>query len=392
MYEERENTIEEKYNQIIQRNQFNQMNINEISISFLNDYFDSKREFSEDEIIRILDGGLLSGEITQKEYDYLKVSFSEMFELKGNLIIYDTLRILEETLLSANIFQWKHNNILYTKMVDSSKEILKDEKEIQNLYNEIEINIKEEYNRIVAKQRTMVTLCDPLVAYRGYPQVETFDHTIQLGDVNNPYFPVYINEAQGNQQGNCYRVDVTERDKIVPRGWYSFMYRDLDRMEDYYSGTGILECERSEDGLVVTLDDQEFFFHLENGWWMDENGRYLITVGPNVLKTDYNGGSLDFDDFSDYFGCRIDVILVNDTNPDDILTLECIYGGDIKAHTDDFGQGVYMSGKSFLPDDEDADPDGSIVEFIGMPNDDNGSMSDYHVDVIIVYDNAAEVN
>ncbi|MDE6750658.1 MAG: hypothetical protein K2K21_16590, partial [Lachnospiraceae bacterium] len=375
-------------------NQFNQMNINEISISFLNDYFDSKREFSEDEIIRILDGGLLSGEITQKEYNYLKASFSEMFELKGNLIIYETLRILEETLLSANFFQGKHNNILYTNMVDSLKEILKDEKEIQNLYNEIEINIKEEYNRIVAKQRTMVTLCDPLVAYRGYPQVETFDHTIQLGDVNNPYDPVYTNDAQGNQQANCYRVDMREREEDIEHpDWYAFMYRDLDKMAGYYSGTEILECERSEDGLIVTSEDQTFFFHLENGWWMDENGRYLITVGPNVLLTEYGKDGdydLNFDKFAGCFGCRIDVILVNDTNPDDILTLECIYGGDIKAHTEGSDNGVYMTGRSWLDINDTATADGSIVEFIGMPNDDNGIMSEYHVELIIVYDNAAE--
>ncbi len=52
---------------------------NETNIYFLNDYFYSGEEFYEDEIFRILDGALLSADITQEEYNNLKELFTEMF-------------------------------------------------------------------------------------------------------------------------------------------------------------------------------------------------------------------------------------------------------------------------------------------------------------------------
>lgn len=273
----------------------------------------------------------------------------------------------------------------------------------QNVMLDTLLEIKEEYFLLFQQYRyerrgvDMKVLCDPVVAYSGYPQVEDFDHTIQLGrNVYNPYDPVYIDATQGNQQANCYRVDMTERDTIVPRGWNSYMNRDLDKMMTYYTETAKFDCTREGNQLTVDSGNQVFTFQLlDDKWWMDENGRYLITVGPNVLLTEYGKDgdySLGFNRFSDYFGRRIDVILVNDKDPNDVLTLECIYGGDIKAHTEGPENGVYMTGRSFLSSDEEADPDGSIVEFIGSPNDDNGIMSDYHVELIIVYDNDAEVN
>lgn len=349
-----------------------------------------------------MNGALLCGDITQDEYDIMEFLFIEKFTLKEQLIEYQTLRILKDLLLSADKLQWKDENIkiLFLNMINSIDIILINENKVQKRYEFISSKLEYEYSQIF-KRQNMVILCDHVVAYRGYPEADAFDHTIQLGDdINNPYDPVYIGEEQEDQQANCYRVDMEERDRIPQRDWYSYMNRSLETLMGYYVHTNELVCTEMEDdiGLNVTLDDQEFQFYLVDGkWWVDENGRYLITVGPNVLNMEYNGGSLEFTDFKPYFGCRIDVVLAKG---DEILTLECIYAGDIKAHTAD--NGVYMTGRSFLSDDEDEIPDGSIVEFIGNPNlkdendpeigADNGSMSGYKVELMIVYDNAAEVN
>lgn len=245
----------------------------------------------------------------------------------------------------------------------------------------------------------MTELCNLVVAYQGYPQEEGFDHIVHLVDNNYPCNNFYAGVS------NCYDVDVTARVNISGRGWYSYMNRDIFDMEKYYRDTAEFDCTREGNQLTVDSGNQVFTFQLlDDKWWVDENGRYLITVGPKVLLADYgqNGDySLNFNRFKDYFGCRIDVILVSDDNPDEILTLECVYGGDIKAHTGDFGQGVFMSGVSFLDPNDTATPDGSMVEFIGSPNLEdendpksvyNGFMPDYHIEQIIVYDNDAEVN
>ncbi|MDE6750656.1 MAG: hypothetical protein K2K21_16580, partial [Lachnospiraceae bacterium] len=55
---------------------------NEPSIYFLNDYFDSGEEFSEDEIKRILDGALSSGDINQYEYDNLIILLPQLHNIK----------------------------------------------------------------------------------------------------------------------------------------------------------------------------------------------------------------------------------------------------------------------------------------------------------------------
>lgn len=442
--------IEKKYRQIIERVPFNHLYINEINISYLDGYFNSERGFSEEEIFRILDGSFLSGEMSLENYNELRELFTKSLELERkirfqyNELSYDffqiiqsvhnqtngtavnmyylayyfrsgkgftkeeILRICDDALSSGEIPQYEYNYLKesFTKLFDLEEEKMNCEAEIHNIYE-----------NIINKH---VTLCDPVVAYQGYPEQEGFEHIIQLNDSsndfepNNPYNIYYIDGSQEDQQSDqrtdqqtiCLGVDIKERNNIEYRDWYSYMNMTLDDMQDYYSDSEICgyECSRDGNQLNVNTGAKEYNFQLvDDKWLMDENGRYLVTVGPKVLNINYNGGSLDFKNFETYFGCRIDVILVNDNDPGDILTLECIYGGDIKAHTKD--NGIFMTGESFLPDDDDADPDGSIIEFLGNPiidsvdSDgeiiyDNGDMSDYHVELIIVYDtdNAGEVN
>ncbi len=272
----------------------------------------------------------------------------------------------------------------------------------QNVMLDTLTEAKIEYYLIPLRKRCreqnleMETLCYPVVAYQGYPQEEGFDHIVQLVDNNYSCNNFYAGDSY------CYDVDVTARVNISGRGWYSYMNRSLDQMMTYYTETAKFDCTREGNQLTVNSGNQVFTFQLlDDKWWVDENGRYLITVGPNVLKTDYDGESLNFTEFADYFGCRIDVILVSDDNPDEILTLECVYGGDIKEHTGGAGNGVYMTGVSVLDVNSTIsigpDADGSMVEFIGSPNlvneNDpksvyNGIMPGYHVEQIIVYCNA----
>lgn len=122
---------------------------------------------------------------------------------------------------------------------------------------------------------------------------------------------------------------------------------------------------------------------------VDSLGRYLITVGPKVLIPEYDVENEDFDisDFIDFIGCEIDVVLVNDKDPLEVVTLKCVYGGDIKAHTAEWGEGICMSGRRYDnaqgAGEKYADPDGSFIEFFGTP-DDTIPMSGYSVKKIIV--------
>lgn len=79
--------LEKEYNRITRRIQNGE---NETNIYFLNDYFDFGEEFSKDEILRILEGALLSRDITQNEYNYLKELFTELYDLKSEIVLDET--------------------------------------------------------------------------------------------------------------------------------------------------------------------------------------------------------------------------------------------------------------------------------------------------------------
>lgn len=169
---------------------------NETNLYFLNDYFDSGEEFSEKEILRILKGGLHSGDITQNEYNNLKRLFIKMFNTSDKFergIIYNVIkmeynmimlrnqniqmqndeasiyllndyfdsgqefseeeifRILDGAQLSADITQEESDNLkeLFTEMFILKNETIADETKIQSLYEEIE----KEYNRIIERNQ-----------------------------------------------------------------------------------------------------------------------------------------------------------------------------------------------------------------------------------------------
>ena len=189
-----------------------------------------------------------------------------------------------------------------------------------------------------------------------------------------------------------YQNLICKRNEVSSRGWLSFENtKGLAGMGEYYSTAG-LDYELSNEKLTIicpgeNCDGMEIYNN--NNYLVDREGRYLITVGPLILNPDYDvyNGRFELCDFINYVGREIDVVLQNDNNPSDIITLRCAYGGDIKAHTDDWGEGICMSGiryeNAIYSGNEKEDPDGSYIEFFALnsPADD---MINYSVINIIV--------
>ena len=167
------------------------------------------------------------------------------------------------------------------------------------------------------------------------------------------------------------------KDKRMSIGpsWISFENtNELAGIGSYYSTVG-LDYELTDEKLTIICPGEKcdgMDIYNNNNYLVDDKGRYLITVGPIVLNPDYDVYNEDFsfEDFKRFVGCEIDVVLQNDNNPSDIITLQCTYGGDIKAHTDGWGEGICMSGNRYEnavdAGEENAPPDGSYIEFFGL--------------------------
>lgn len=137
------------------------------------------------------------------------------------------------------------------------------------------------------------------------------------------------------------------------------------------------------------LDDQVYDIngaHVNN---LNDH-RCWVAVGPEILCPGYNTmysyeeQTLSESQFK--YGTEIDVVLQNSKN-NEIVYIECIVG-DVKGHT--YPDGIYHTGdpypKSNLTDKAQAD--GSYIEFITERDNGerNGTMSDYVVTDIIVYE------
>lgn len=166
---------------------------------------------------------------------------------------------------------------------------------------------------------------------------------------------------------------------------------------DWYSYEG----QTGKNGFSLeALKDQEFNFSEHNSAILvDENNRYWIALAPIVFNPDYPAetGRCRSEEFTEFIGCRVDVILKNDKDrgEHEYVYIECVWSGDIKAHTYDpetKGNKIYQTGHPYpKSNNQITEPfklsyiDGSIVEFVGKNPGDNGIMSDYHVEELIVY-------
>ena len=223
---------------------------------------------------------------------------------------------------------------------------------------------------------------------------ETKIEVIDLSDVK--VYKYCATEKSGdivtNLEDEKYVLMLEERSKLTLHCWPSWLTTNgLLGLANYFEHVGI-KNKIEEDKLTVTDTKYNCYgmeIYDQNGYLVDQNGRYLITVGPKVLRPDYDVDSEDFDicDFAEFIGSKVDVVLVNDKDSEELVTLECTYGGEIKAHTGGWGEGICMSGIRY---DNAVDagnkyetPDGSFIEFFAIPKD-TALMSGYSVKKIIV--------
>ncbi|MCR4678979.1 MAG: RHS repeat-associated core domain-containing protein [Lachnospiraceae bacterium] len=122
---------------------------------------------------------------------------------------------------------------------------------------------------------------------------------------------------------------------------------------------------------VIIGDSQEL---------LDENGRYWVAVGPNVMNPNHSPDKKVTAEEMKY-GSYIDVVLIDEYGHE--YYVPCVVG-DAKAHT--YPTGIIQSGNGF-PGGCDPHPDnndGSIIEFIGKAS--LSGLTDYMIKEIIVYE------
>lgn len=143
-----------------------------------------------------------------------------------------------------------------------------------------------------------------------------------------------------------------------------------------------------------TLDAKR---HPDYDGFVNNDERYWIAVGPEVAYPGYNAaypeekGTLNETHFK--YGTEIDVTLQHVDDASDIVYIECVLG-DVKGHT--YPYGVFQSGDPYpyssnANEDGSAHREGSYIEFLNAPIDENGdhingSMSKYKVIDIKVYE------
>ncbi len=113
---------------------------------------------------------------------------------------------------------------------------------------------------------------------------------------------------------------------------------------------------------------------------IDENGRFWVAVGPNVMNPNHNPGERVTAEEMKY-GSYLDVVLMDEEGNE--YYVPCVVG-DSKVHT--YPTGIIQTGNAF-PDGCDPHPqnnDGSIVEFIGKGS--LTGLSDYMIKEILVYE------
>ena len=172
---------------------------------------------------------------------------------------------------------------------------------------------------------------------------------------------------------------------------YSFADRSklksINPLIDWYS----YESQTKKNHYCEDYLIGQEFIDAGDGVLVDQEDRYWITLGPKVIISDYSDdGTCAVEDFKECIGCRVDVVLQSMGNSEEYVYIECVWSGNIKAHT--FNNGIYQTGEPY-PKSPNAETepydesyvDGSIVEFTGMDPNDNGEMSKYIVAYLIVY-------
>lgn len=267
---------------------------------------------------------------------------------------------------------------------------------------------------IKAKENIFPHICVPLINVdQGWRQIDG-DVLIDAGQKG--YAPMLLDDAVlVCQYGGIIRVlevegefDEKERTELYIAPWlkvyegepdtsdgtivtYSFEDRsklkEIRNSIDWYSYESQSKKNKHCEPYLVGQD----FIDQGDGVLVDQNGRYWVTLGPKVFYPEYpDYGKCEATEFLEFIGCRIDVVLRHKEDENNYIYIECVWSGNIKAHT--FNNGIYQTGipypESYSAKAEPYDEsyvNGSIIEFTGMNPKNNGQMSEYIVEYLIVY-------
>lgn len=120
-----------------------------------------------------------------------------------------------------------------------------------------------------------------------------------------------------------------------------------------------------------------------NNCYMDDDGRYWVAVGPNVMNPKYSNKSIVTDSDMNY-GTKLDIHVVGQHDGIDYYIPAVV--GDVKNHS--YPDGLYQTGIEMVTQKQEPNADGSTVEFIGfgiLKNSINIT-NNYKLIEIIVYD------
>lgn len=249
----------------------------------------------------------------------------------------------------------KNTNIVTKKLAPNKKYILYitvNSKTKQNLT----VVVKEELRKEKSQKKKEIKIAPWLIGYSGQPNTSG---------------------------GKIVTYSFEEREKlkkiegVKPIDWYSY------------------ENQKEPNDFTRPYLENKPFNIGSYGELTDENKRYWITLGPKVFIPNYpDDGKLVAEEFVEYMGCRVDAVLYN-TKEKKYAYIECVYSGNIKAHT--YNNGIYQTGVPY-PNSVSAKVEpyevgyvnGSIVEFTGKEPYEgttikNGTMSSYILKKLVVY-------
>lgn len=239
-----------------------------------------------------------------------------------------------------------------------------------------------------------VTIADPwLIGYMGEPFFD--DNDVVACIEGEGLFPK-MRDKLGDEN--------KEREGRRKIDWYS--YEDYVKRDDEYNiiydeqGNKILTINKYVIEQFEKAKKDLILEKTEGGGFVNEEGRYWVAVGPEILRPGYNTiypkeeQTLAENHF--HYGTKIDVILQPmDNSNNNLVYIECIVG-DVMAHT--YPHGVFQTGDPY-PYSPNKDEDGSYarngayIEFVNAPTTIkdgeekriNGTMSKYRVKKIVVY-------
>lgn len=268
---------------------------------------------------------------------------------------------------------------------DTIEQIAKNQ--IQNMVEDVE------YSQALMKCDNLLCLYGGVITIEENPEPEeesVIEDNSEMGELEEEnlglprgeeiYITSWLKAYKGEPDG-----------KNGKRVYYDKEARELLRTDypkiDWYS----YEEQTEKNGNCADHLEGQEFISTDRGVLIDEKERYWITLGPRVIDSDYpDTGNCQAEYFADSIGCRVDVVLSKMDNKDEHIYLECVWSGNIKAHTS--GNGIYQTGVPYINSTQaKTEPfkeeyvNGSIIEFTGKDPHETGTMSEYMVDYLIVY-------